>query len=56
MVCHEDVPDTQHPHHHDLVLEAHHAHDETPGAAGEVRPRTAHSSNVMSYIKGLAFA
>lgn len=37
LVCHEDVPHTQHPHHHDLVLETHHPPDQTTCAAGEVR-------------------
>lgn len=36
MVCHEDIPDTQHPHHHDLVLETDHPHEQTTCAAGEV--------------------
>lgn len=36
MVCHEDIPHTQHPHHHDLVLETDYPHEQTTCAAGEV--------------------
>lgn len=36
LVCHEDIPDTQHPHHHDLVLETDYPHEPTTCAAGEV--------------------
>lgn len=36
VVCHEDIPDTQHPDHHDMVLETDHPHEQTPCAAGEV--------------------
>lgn len=36
VVRHEDVPDAQHPHHHDLVLEKDHPHEQTPCSAGEV--------------------
>lgn len=36
MVCNEDVPHAQHPHHHDLVLETDHPNEQTTGAAGEV--------------------
>lgn len=36
VVCHEDVPDAQHPHHHDLVLETDHPHEQTACSAGEV--------------------
>lgn len=36
VVCHEDIPHTQHPHHHDLVLETDHPHEQTTCAAGEV--------------------
>lgn len=38
LVCHEDLPHTQHPHHHDLVLETHHPHEQTSCPAREVRP------------------
>ena len=38
VVCHEDIPHTQHPHHHDLVLETDHPHEQTSCATGEVRP------------------
>lgn len=36
VVCHEDVPHAQHPHHHDLVLETDQPNEQTTGAAGEV--------------------
>lgn len=46
VVCHEDVPHAQHPHHHDLVLEADHPHEQTACSAGEV------SSSCLSETNG----
>lgn len=37
LVCHEDLPHSQHPHHHDLVLEKDYHDDQTTSPAGEVR-------------------
>lgn len=37
VVRHEDLPHTQHPHHHGVVLETHHPDDTTPCAVGKVR-------------------
>lgn len=37
LVCHEDIPHSQRPHHHDLVLEENHPDDQATCSAGKVR-------------------